>query len=246
MLEEGHLRKYLVYAIGEILLVMIGILLALQVNNWNIERVSRIEEAEILEGLQREFEGYQETLERRMARHQNMLSGMSAILNSMERGEWASEEYDIDSAIWQAIAPPTSDFGEGVRDALVQSGRLELIKDRALREDLALWPRIFGELSDDEIIGRNIALDVLIPYLARNGYPISKALNAEQQSWPVDVRSIAEDQMAISKLLSDPEFHSLIEWRYGSWYHAGGAFEEALEAVNKILLHIERVKSQES
>ena len=34
----GNTRKYLLYAIGEILLVMIGILLALQVNNWNEER----------------------------------------------------------------------------------------------------------------------------------------------------------------------------------------------------------------
>ncbi len=34
-MDEGNLKKYLVYAIGEILLVMIGILLALQVNNWN-------------------------------------------------------------------------------------------------------------------------------------------------------------------------------------------------------------------
>lgn len=32
---QDNVRKYLLYAVGEILLVMIGILLALQVNNWN-------------------------------------------------------------------------------------------------------------------------------------------------------------------------------------------------------------------
>ena len=37
LIESGSARKYLLYAIGEILLVMIGILLALQVNNWNTE-----------------------------------------------------------------------------------------------------------------------------------------------------------------------------------------------------------------
>ncbi|MEL6812112.1 MAG: DUF6090 family protein [Bacteroidota bacterium] len=36
-LSEGKFSKYLLYAIGEIILVMIGILLALQVNNWNTE-----------------------------------------------------------------------------------------------------------------------------------------------------------------------------------------------------------------
>ena len=38
LIGESSLRRYLLYAVGEILLVMIGILLALQVNNWNEQR----------------------------------------------------------------------------------------------------------------------------------------------------------------------------------------------------------------
>lgn len=38
LINSGAARKYMLYAIGEVLLVMIGILLALQVNNWNEER----------------------------------------------------------------------------------------------------------------------------------------------------------------------------------------------------------------
>ncbi|KAA2216736.1 hypothetical protein [Maribacter flavus] len=41
LLEEGKISKYLKYAIGEIALVMIGILLALQVNNWNQDRLNK-------------------------------------------------------------------------------------------------------------------------------------------------------------------------------------------------------------
>ncbi len=37
-MEQNKVRSYFLYAIGEIVLVMIGILLALQVNNWNEER----------------------------------------------------------------------------------------------------------------------------------------------------------------------------------------------------------------
>ncbi len=51
LIEEGHLRKYLYYAIGEILLVSIGILLALQVNNWNEKRIERALEAQYVEWL---------------------------------------------------------------------------------------------------------------------------------------------------------------------------------------------------
>lgn len=38
LMEQNNVRKYLLYALGEIALVMVGILLALQVNNWNEER----------------------------------------------------------------------------------------------------------------------------------------------------------------------------------------------------------------
>ena len=39
LLKENKLRSYLIYAIGEIVLVVIGILIALQINNWNQERL---------------------------------------------------------------------------------------------------------------------------------------------------------------------------------------------------------------
>ena len=50
-MSENKTGKYFKYAIGEILLVMLGILLALQVNNWNEERKDRVEEIIILESL---------------------------------------------------------------------------------------------------------------------------------------------------------------------------------------------------
>jgi len=47
LLDMGKVRKYLLYAMGEVLLVMVGILLALQINNWNEARKDRIEEIKI-------------------------------------------------------------------------------------------------------------------------------------------------------------------------------------------------------
>ena len=48
-LTENRFSKYLLYAIGEILLVVVGILIALQVNNWNEERKSKVQELKILQ-----------------------------------------------------------------------------------------------------------------------------------------------------------------------------------------------------
>lgn len=48
LIDNGNLKKYLIYAIGEILLVMVGILLALQVNNLNEKRKDRKQEIDLL------------------------------------------------------------------------------------------------------------------------------------------------------------------------------------------------------
>ena len=53
---SGSTRKYLLYAIGEIALVVIGILIALQINNWNEWRKDRIQEKEILNDLRLNLE----------------------------------------------------------------------------------------------------------------------------------------------------------------------------------------------
>ena len=48
LVTDNKFNKYLLYAVGEILLVVIGILIALQVNNWNEGRKERIIEKSIL------------------------------------------------------------------------------------------------------------------------------------------------------------------------------------------------------
>ncbi len=51
LINNGSMKKYILYAIGEILLVMIGILLALQVNNWNESQKEAKIEANYIERL---------------------------------------------------------------------------------------------------------------------------------------------------------------------------------------------------
>ena len=55
LLMENKTVNYLKYAVGEIALVMIGILLALQVSNWNELRKQRIEELETLKNIKSDF-----------------------------------------------------------------------------------------------------------------------------------------------------------------------------------------------
>ena len=55
-METGKTGKYLKYAIGEIILVVIGILIALQINNWNEARKEKIQERKVLVELKKSIE----------------------------------------------------------------------------------------------------------------------------------------------------------------------------------------------
>jgi hypothetical protein len=55
LIKERKTSKYFKYALGEIVLVVIGILIALQINNWNEDRKDNSEEQKILINLNTEF-----------------------------------------------------------------------------------------------------------------------------------------------------------------------------------------------
>ncbi len=55
LLTENKFSKYLIYAFGEIFLVVIGILIALSINNWNENEKSRDREKLLLTNLKEEF-----------------------------------------------------------------------------------------------------------------------------------------------------------------------------------------------
>lgn len=76
--------KYLKYAIGEIVLVMIGILLALQVNNWNENRKEKSERDYVIHELLAEYQVNLVILRRCVEKNKGYLSQMDAMLNDFK------------------------------------------------------------------------------------------------------------------------------------------------------------------
>ena len=83
LLTENRVSRYLLYAVGEILLVMIGILLALQVNNWNEERKSRGLELEILKELKSTLESEFDLMAEHLKWNRKSLLSCYLILNAV-------------------------------------------------------------------------------------------------------------------------------------------------------------------
>lgn len=55
LLSEGKTRRYLKYALGETVLVVIGILIALQINNWNEKRIQYEKEKEFISSVKNDL-----------------------------------------------------------------------------------------------------------------------------------------------------------------------------------------------
>jgi hypothetical protein len=113
LLVENKTGKYLKYAFGEILLVVIGILIALQINNWNEGRKKAANEAyilnEILNNLNEDDEQIEYILERRMAT-QTAVEKILKILSTKPSDENGIEKHIAQFLTFERFYPMNNAF----------------------------------------------------------------------------------------------------------------------------------------
>ena len=136
---SDQMRKYLFYAFGEIILVVIGILIALQVNEWNQWRKNVKEEQEILKNLKGEFHQNANSLEEVWKILSNCQESSRRIMGLMLEDRETLMSHNLDSLIYWTIEYYPFNPSNNVFADLVQSGRLQLIRDDTLRNKLFDW-----------------------------------------------------------------------------------------------------------
>jgi len=146
---ENRFSKYLLYAIGEIILVVIGILLALQINNKNEQRKERIREINYLKNLkvdlQSEIENNEEFANFRFAKAKaasELLKGDAP--DSMEEVQVYTNRYEM-VFIWNIFVPNNNTFKE-----LLSSGNLSLINNEAIKNGLLELDKRYTSIATGE------------------------------------------------------------------------------------------------
>ena len=198
MLTENKLSKYLIYAIGEIVLVMIGILLALQVNNWNEERKKRITESEVITSLNGDFK----SAKLEIVRLQKLLDGRTEKLGTLSencslKNPSISQE-KMDSLIWGGYALPSFTPPDGTLSDLLSSGKINVIRNVELRKLLSEWGGGLQEVKRQELFQGEFLYKRFTPFIEERvefQHPrFEKYMKMEKaDSFEIDSRELLKD-----------------------------------------------------
>ena len=133
LLGEGKTGKYFKYAIGEIVLVVIGILIALSINNWNEGKKRTAQEVEILKEIRSELEGAIEELEGDIEDHQRNLNSSKIVRDAILYNKEQSDS--LNTHFLYAIDDETFATKESAFESL-QSIGLDIISNDSIRQKI--------------------------------------------------------------------------------------------------------------
>lgn len=176
-MDLNKTANYLKYAIGEIVLVVIGILLALQINDWNENRMNREKEADILKQLLNEYSNNLNQLISKIDIRNDVTYSVPSLL---EYRKIAKDEINIDSVnlhISRLLTRATFDPELGVTNELINSEKLYLITNSELRTKLTAFTSNLSELIEEELATLNLVEDRFTPYLIEH-YQIGPSMMA--------------------------------------------------------------------
>ena len=149
--------KYFKYAIGEIVLVVIGILIALQINNWNEVQIQLKQEHKILVSLNADFVKSKERLLQSMYMQKNVIRKGSELIKMYEgKVPRASNDTIMNYVVYGAYAWYRAELLTGAYNAYINTGNSELIRNENLTKLLAEYFSILESGFEDQENSMNL------------------------------------------------------------------------------------------
>jgi hypothetical protein len=146
---DNRLTKYLLYAIGEIVLVVIGILIALQINNANELRKQREKEVHYLTNIQNDLRLNIQEIDRYIETRSQRIASAQSIIEHFEGKPLADldkfNKEAIDIYTWKKFFQSDNTFQE-----LRNSGNLGLISNEAIKDGLLDLDNLYKKLKYEE------------------------------------------------------------------------------------------------
>lgn len=164
-MEQNKTGKYLKYAIGEIILVVIGILIALQINNWNEKSNEIKQEQIILKQLKEDYKSNLAQLENKIEMRHKIIAQSLDILNiASKSSNISSDSLSIQFAT--LFMDPTFD---PIDINLENTGDIRLIRNDSLKRLLSHWTSDVKAYVESEQIQHNHYISEVIPFMKQVG-----------------------------------------------------------------------------
>jgi hypothetical protein len=200
---QNKTSKYFKYAIGEIILVVIGILIALQINNWNDNRMKSNRKKELVVGLISEFETNYNQLET-VIKEDSLNVVISIDLQKLIKKSKSSVQDSMVRKLLSGISTYTFNPTNGVLKSGISSGTIHFINNETLKRQLFAWEDVVKDAQEEEILSKSDFFQRMIPIL-------------EKYVQIGDYLDIYSNQILESKfssnyfaLLQDPQFENIL------------------------------------
>ena len=168
LLKENKVSKYFLYAIGEIFLVVIGILIAFSLNNWNDSRKNKVKEKVILQKLKTEYISNLKQLNQKISMRKDASKSSFWLLKRFDLGDFNEKRDSIDYHIARTLFFPTYDPNTGITDELINTGNLYIINNDSIKTFLTNWSASVIDMKQDENTYENFVSNIYTPFLIKN------------------------------------------------------------------------------
>jgi hypothetical protein len=168
LMNQNKTSKYFKYAIGEIFLVVFGILIALQINNWNEDRKSTAKEKSVLAAIHNEFLQNRVQLDSVIFNHTRNYN-YTKKLTTMFPIDIERDNLDsISKYAFYSLTQWTFNPLQGYINSIINTSSFDIIEKDSLRSLLISWPDFVGDFQEEEERA-SVAIDnVIDPYLSKH------------------------------------------------------------------------------
>ncbi len=211
--QDNDFLKYARYAIGEIVLVVIGILIALQINNWNEERIEKRQEHALLLGLQETFTNNLEDLNIVLSDTRMAFESSKRIMDLLGKEHSGYNQAELDTLLGHMINFTTYDPSTGAIDNIINSGKLNIIRNKELKDNISNWSGMFNDAGKDIEIANNHAFNILLPYLNEminlKNLPIPNSIT---ERTGMNISRSSNFPVNYGPVMNDLEFENLVDF----------------------------------
>ncbi|MEZ4739314.1 MAG: DUF6090 family protein [Flavobacteriales bacterium] len=153
LLSRNTFSRYLLYAVGEIVLVVIGILIALQLNNWNADRLARAEEREYMTALLEESQLNSRVLAGLAVSNREALKAANRIIAELAKGPGGSNMDTMHFDLARTMTIVTTVLTSNIYKEMESSGNLKLLRNDSVKRAIVDFYASVDLVNSIEAIG---------------------------------------------------------------------------------------------